>query len=235
MNDETLVQLYYRDGLDADELARLEAAVEADASLRARFATLRAELDGIARIAPEPAPARARAAWHAALEQAARAPRPAARTAPPAFGWPAGLAAAVLVGIAVGITVGVQIDEAPPPGAPRVAAVDERRPLVERGLAQHLRAGRVELARFGDSPEPGRDEVLRGLLEQNRLQQRVAEAAEAEDLVRLLRAFELALLRLDRDGGDTARLLARLDSEFQTTLQRLDRAPAMTGSAPTPI
>lgn len=243
MTEEELIQLYYRDGLDADAIADLERRLASDASLAARFAALSADLDAISAAAPEAAPEAARERWHATVHtEAARAPRGgrhAGRLALLASSWPLALAATLVVGVGIGVFIGLRIDEAAPPGAPVVAAAidNARRTAMERGFAQHLRTSRARLAALASDAQLDRTTVIASLIDQNRLQQRAARSAEAHDLLRLLRAFELLLLQLEADAetNELDRLRARLDFEYQTTLQYLDRSPLGGSVARTPI
>jgi hypothetical protein len=238
MNDDTLILYYYGDGLSARERKAVEAALEQDPPLAERYRELCRDLDQLreAPIVAAPAPAVAR--WHRAIEQAAAAERraggaPASRRPEfPAFAW-AALAATLVAGIFIGLYLG----GGGSPPAPTVAergeveapAGDGRgaqaTPVAfSRGLELHLRESRRELASLNGTPE--RTMLIMEILRQNRLFERSAQQHDAQDVARVLRAFEPILLRLADENispAEAAALKAKLAFELDVVLTKMQQ------------
>jgi hypothetical protein len=208
MTDDTLIFYYYDDGLDADERAAVEAALARDPALRERYRALCRSLERLDGSATVVAPARMTARWHRAIERAAAAePRRRPSTASgwhfPSFAWGALLAALVL---AVGVRF--WFTDKPPsaialPQEEMVADDPPSRPAAvpvafSRGLKVHLSESRRELMRLQPDHAAGGDRqvLLRDIMRQNRQFERAALDNNAEDVARVLRAFEPILLRL---------------------------------------
>jgi hypothetical protein len=229
MNDDTLILYYYGDGLTERERRDVAAALEADATLAARFAALCRELGDWRGLPPAAAPDDLRRRLHESVDIHAREAnaRPVARRLRqrgfrlPAFAWGAAVAAALAIGIGIGI--GLRIGGEAPPVA--VAAGD---PFL-RGMQVYLADTRREIDALATSPAGDRTQLILQIIDQNRLYERTARQNGAADLARVLRAFEPVLVRLA--AGDTApedaeALRAQLAFELNVMLTKLAAGPS---------
>ena len=161
-----------------------------------------------------------------------RSPRAAdAKPKFPRF-WLAGLGAAVAAAVAVGIAIGVRLQEQPDPqqviDVPLAAATSVPAPFT-RGLLLHLQDSQRELASLPVSDDSGRIALTLQLIEQNRLFEQAAEHSNAQNLARVLRAFEPILLRLaseDIAPQDAEALREQLAFELQVMLTKLSGTPS---------
>jgi hypothetical protein len=234
MNDDTLILYYYDDGLQTEERAKVEAALERDPALRERYRVLCRSLERIDESPEVAAPAHMAARWHRAINRAAAAEgrrRPSGGSGwhLPSFAWGA-LAAALVLAVSVRLWF---MDSAPsavpllheqsiagnPSSGPAAVPV-----AFSRGLKVHLRDSRQELLRlpFGENAE--RELLLRDIMRQNRQFERAALDNNAEDVARVLRAFEPILQRLANEGTsaeDAAALKAKLVFELNVMLTKI--------------
>lgn len=235
MNDDTLILYYYGDGLDEAERAAIAAALERDAALDERYRRLCRELDGLRDPPAVPAPAHAVARWQRSIEQAAAAERnkrrPTGRAgAFPAFAW-AALAAALVAGIFIGRfageggpavpTIAERADDVTAAGRPGVQAMPV---AFSRGVEQYLRQSRREIASLDGGTD--RTLLIMEILRQNRLFERAAQQNDAENVARVLRAFEPVLLQLadeDLTAAEAAALRAKLAFELDVVLTKMQR------------
>lgn len=236
MNDDDLILYYYGDGLGDAERAAIDAALGNDASLSERYRELRLSLD---RLQDEPAvraPADAVARWHRSIERAASVPRADARRRErprdfQSFAWGALAAACVALGLAAYY---VERNVPPTPVADMgEPALDEGSSLpagvpasFARGVQVHLRDSRRDIVRLADDAGADRTLLLMDILRQNRLFEQAARSNGAEDVARVLRAFEPVLLRLaseDVSDEDAAALRAQLAFELNVVLTKLQQ------------
>ena len=235
MNDDILVLYYYRDGLTDAERARVLAALEEDAGLRARYEELCRDMEAFdaaakpAAVAPDIV-----ARWHDSLGRAARMEQqrmsPAKRAFHlPSFGWGAAMAATLALGIGIGtffsgndvpnpsIENGI-VDTAPESASSSAAFA--------RGLAVHLRESRQELAGLPAGADSERAMLITQMIQQNRMFERAAVQNDSQDLARVLRAFEPILQRLAADDisrEDAEALQQQLAFELNVMLTKLGR------------
>lgn len=235
MNDETLVLYYYGDGLSEEARATVASALENEARVRERYRALRQSLDGLHEPPAARAPADMAARWHGSIARAAAAER--ARPVPgprgrylSSFTW-AALAAALAAGIGIGHYAARY--QSSPPSTVEVSGITVHRSdpaaapaAFHRGLKAHLQRTRQDLARL--APAEGQDQatLILDIVRQNRLFERTAQAHDAGDVARLLRAFEPVLLRLaaeDVSRQDAVELAAKLEFELEVMLTRIQR------------
>ena len=236
MNDDILVLYYYRDGLTDAERVRVQATLEEDANLRARYEELCSDMGAFdaaakpAAVAPDIV-----ARWHGSLERAARMEEqrmsPAKRVFHlPSFGWGAAMAATLALGIGIGtffsgndatnptIDNGIVDTAIPEPATPSAAFA--------RGLAVHLRESRQELAGLPAGADSERAMLITQMIQQNRMFERAAAQNDSQDLARVLRAFEPILQRLAADDisrEDAEALQQQLAFELNVMLTKLGR------------
>jgi hypothetical protein len=235
MNDESLLLYYFDDGLSDRERHEIEASLAADASLASRYAGLCAQLDAWNGTPTTPLPEQLLHRWHHSIAAAARQER-ARRRNPvrsvnlPSFAWGAVISAALALVIGIGINrtadesvrpafeVGVEAGAAP-------VAVTSRA-VFERSMELYLRDARQDLTMLGAQPADDRMLLVRQIIEQNRLFERTAANNDAQDLARVLRAFEPILLRLAADDvapADAEALRVQLAFELDVMLTKLGR------------
>lgn len=230
MNDDTLILYYYEDGLTEAERLEVRAALERDAALRGRYERLCKDLSGVAAQAV-PVPAAVEARWHASVERAAKRgrPRAGARTRAfhlPSFAWGAAVAAALVLGLAIGLYVSGERATEPPPGVADAGNGPAPAVAFARGFKVHLRESRRELANLPAAASRDREMLVRHMIEQNRLFERAASRNGADELARVLRAFEPILERLaaeDVTEAEAAALEAKLAFELNVMLTKLTR------------
>ena len=237
MNDDTLILYYYDDGLAADERAAVAAALESDPALQERYRALCRSLESLDGSSTAEAPAHMTARWHRVIDRAAAAERGRNPSSGrswhfPSFAW--GALAAALV-LAVGIRL--WFTDATPPTIPlpqeeMVARDPPSRPAAvpvafSRGLKVHLNESRQELMRLPSDENADRQALLRDIMRQNRQFERAALDNNAEDVARVLRAFEPILLRLaneDISAEHAAALRAKLVFELNVMLTKIAAA-----------
>jgi hypothetical protein len=241
MNDDTLILYYYDDGLSDDERAGVEAALEYDASLRERYRALCRSLDRFNDPPAERAPAQvAVSRWHRSIEHAAAGERAGSASTGrgwhfPSFAWGALAASLVAAAVAIGLYFG---DQATP--VPSIAdsadslGIDEGSPgqvttpvSFSRGLQVHLRESREDIMRLAANGNGDRTMLVMNIVRQNRLFERAARQHDAEDVARVLRAFEPVLLRLaseDTSADDAAALRAKLGFELKVILTKMEQS-----------
>lgn len=229
MNDETLTLYYYEDGLSEAERRAVDAALESDAALRREYRALCRMLDGLADPAVAPAPETARRRWHAAVARAAEPRISAAGRRPQmhftSFFWGATVTAALVIGIGIGALL--TADHAGNEIAPSVLVDTGRIPgAFRRSLTDHLRASHEDIAAWRVENDAERMLLVTRIVEQNRLFERAAVQADAEDLARVLRAFEPVLIRLAAENiaiEDAEALRAQLAFELNVMLTKVAR------------
>lgn len=238
MNDETLILYYYGDGLSDDERAAVETALQDDASVRERYRALRRSLDRFTELPAEPVPAHAAARWHRSIERAAAGQRVEKQSTGsgwhfPSFAWGA-LAAALVAAVVVGLYLGDGTTPVPPPIADSRDGIDDGRSPAHdtapvsfsRGLQLHLRESREDILRLAADGNTDRTMLIMDIMRQNRLFERAAREHEAKDVARVLRAFELVLMRLadeDLSAEDAAALRAKLVFELDVVLTKMEQ------------
>lgn len=235
INDDILTLYYYRDGLTEAERARVQAAIEEDTALRARYEQLCEDVESFAAAEPVAAAPAAVARWHDSIERVARIEQQRASSRNrvfhlPSFAWGAVVAAALVVGIGIGsyfsgnnvpepsIDNGVADTAMPEPRSPSVTFA--------RGLLVHLRESRQELADLPMGADSERAMLIMQMIQQNRMFERAAVQNESQDLARVLRAFEPILMRLASDDispADAEALQAQLAFELNVMLTKLRR------------
>ncbi len=221
MNEDTLILYYYNDGLTENERRDVEAALEADPGLAAQYEALCAEMGALTDADVPPAPAQAIERWHAAIgsapDAAANVRRPAPRSFNPmSFAWGVAVAAALVIGINL-------LPSATDPVVVEPAGIS---PAFARGVQVHFRDTYDELASLSVDSNGERAALVLEIIEQNRMFQRAAGQNGADDVARVLRAFEPILVRLaaeDTAPEDAEALRAQLAFELNVMLTKLSR------------
>lgn len=228
MNDDQLILYYYDDGLSDTEREEIAAALERDSALGSRYALLKDRLDGLQAEHP-PAPRHVTARFHDTIERAARMSR--AKEAPPrslfhlpSFVWGTVVAAALVAGIAIGVSLPDRNIVQPP----QIVSVPNSSSATAftRGLQVHLRESQADIASLPFDDEAERTLLVLQMIQQNRIYERAAEQNGADDLARVLRAFEPILARLaddDISAEDAEALRTKLAFELNVMLTKMTR------------
>jgi hypothetical protein len=238
INDDDLLLYYYRDGLDADERARIGAALAAQPELAQRLHRLVARLDAAAAQPEVPVPAHVQQRWEAALDAAARE---GSRAAPARRGFPRQWLAAAAAVTAVAIVVIFETKQ--PATNPSVvnepanvvspnAAGSESASAYENGLKFHLASTERRLASLESATPEERARLVETIIGQNRVYALAAERAGEPQLARVLRAFAPVLEDVaNGHAASTDASLAQLNFELRVMQARLSaeaQAPTNT-------
>jgi len=180
------------------------------------------------------APAHMQQRWHDSIDAAAEREGVAQRNAhrgfsPMSFFWGAAITAALAVGIGVGVFL------ADKPGATGTfdyvvqdlpSDSPDRNATFSRALQVHLSDAEQSIATIQGSSAEERALLALQIVQQNRLFMQAAENNDADNLARVLRAFEPILLKLAADDiapEDADALRAQLAFEMKIMLTKLGR------------
>jgi len=230
ISDDDLILYYYRDGLDANERARIGAALSAHPELAQRLQTLVARLDAVSAMPEVPVPAEVQDRWRAALDGAAQqdAPRETrgARKSFSQVRWPLAAAAAVAI-VALTLVFQTVLKPAPeltaevtPPEVPSGSDAS----AYERGLKWHLASTEQQLASLESASPEERERLVETIIAQNRLYALAAERAGQPQLARVLRAFAPVLESVAKDDESSEGGIAQLNFELRVMQGRLGAA-----------
>ncbi len=236
ISDDTLTLYFYDDGLTPDEKNDIDAALHSDTQLAARYAELHRQLEQWHEADDVKAPEHLLHRWHASIDEAARAEtasvnKPYKPFHLLSFAW----GGAVMAALALGIGIYFSGDDAAEPQLQDsfVNTTDPQHSAVPasftRGLQVHLRDSQAGLASLTGDTVDDRNQLLLQIINQNRSFERSADANNAPDVARLLRAFEPILMRLASDdiaAEDSEALRAQLAFELNVMLTKLARTPS---------
>jgi hypothetical protein len=222
ISDDDLILYYYRDGLPADERARINAALAEDPELSKRYHNLTRRLDAAA-AAPAhevPVPMKYQRRWAAALEEKVTE-TPAERLANrrglfAKYSLAYGMAASAFVAI-FSLWFVVYRVSAPKPPVPVTSNVS----AYERGLKSHLANTEQQLASLESATPEEREHLVETIIEQNRIYALAAERAGEPQLARVLRAFSPVLESVAKGDQNTAANVAQLAFELRVMQDRL--------------
>lgn len=228
INEETLTFYYYNDGLSKSERQEVVNALASDPALADSYLHLSRQLDGLADQLLSRPPTDMVERWHdtiktAAVHQASPTPKPAFHTW--SFIWGAAITAALTVGIGIGVLLSG--DETPPANQyEEVAASTNQTSAFERGLKVHFRESEESLSRLTIDSVSDKTELIMSIIEQNRLFERAAIRNDDQSVARVLRAFEIVLMRIaaeETTTEDAEKLRAKLLFELNIMLTKLSR------------
>jgi anti-sigma factor RsiW len=235
MHDDKLILYFYDDGLSTEEKRQIEAALENDEDLAARYRELQGQLSAFVEDKTPAVPDHVAQRWHDSIDRAACMERDALRKRgngfnPLSFFWGAAITASLVVGIAIGIYISGGASTTPALND-RVVDYRTNSPTViptafTRGLQVHLRDSQRGIASLPTQSDADRAQLILDILAQNRLFERAAEQKNSPQLARVLRAFEPILVRLaatDTAPEDVEALRAQLTFELNVMLTKLAR------------
>ncbi len=248
VTDDDLVLYRYRDGLDAERVEQITAALAASSALRERYAAIERAVAHFDEEDAAPDPNLNARLWRRLeprLEEAGVFASPSrsvldrlrAWFAPPPLRFAFGSAAVLIVAIGVGFLVGRQSVTAPPViASTEVDAAAAR--VLEAYVAANLRATEGVLLTASNSGDAslleGNRELAQSLVESNRLYALAATRSGNARLANFLRQLEPVLLSLANQPGaaaiqsseDLRNFLDTTDLLFQVraTQARLERS-----------
>ncbi|MEL7296976.1 MAG: hypothetical protein AAGJ86_04890 [Pseudomonadota bacterium] len=193
IDDDQLLLFYYDDGLSPDEHNAIRDAISRETEVADRYRTLQATLGEASDVSAIRAPNHLKYQWQEAITQAAR--RETAPTSPsrPKFLlWGSALAASLFVAFAIGTQVG-SLDDNKTPAAVASAPSND---AFARGLQVHLQQASTLIETPTEATTADTAALVNQIVAQNRLFEKAAEANEAHDVARLMRAIEPVLVRL---------------------------------------
>jgi len=235
ISDDDLILYYYRDGLDANERARIAMALSTSPELAQRLHRLVGRLDAAASTPEQPVPVQFQRRWQAALEKASQSQAArTGRTNRMLFNYAPWYAAAAGVFIAA-CTLFMLIGQPRQPQTANVPAPANKpanNSVYERGLASHLANTEQQLVSLQNATPEERKRLVETILEQNRVYALAAERAGEPQLARVLRAFT-PILESVQQGGDTSASLDQLEFELRVMQGRLATGKASNSRSTT--
>ena len=234
ISDDDLILYYYRDGLPADERARVAAALAEQPELAQRFhrLTLDAAAAAAAPAREIPVPMKFQRRWAAALEEVAETPEArSARRRKLFFNYAPWYAAVAGVFIVL-LALPVLLRQLPATPTAPVAATPNNS-AYERGLASHLANTEQQLASLESATPEERQRLVNTIIEQNRVYALAAERAGEPQLARVLRAFSPVLESVAHGDPDTSASVAQLAFEFRVMQDRLATGKASNSHSTT--
>ena len=146
------------------------------------------------------------------------------------FFWGAAITAALAVGVGIGVWIGddEQVSGDPPPiivdDRTSDVSADVRNAAFQRSVQNHFRRSERDLSDWSVDNEADRMLLILRIIEQNRWFEKAASQNDADDLARVLRAFEPILVRLaanDIDPEEAEALRNKLSFELNVMLTKL--------------
>lgn len=235
MHDDKLILYFYDDGLSKREKRQIEAALENDADLAARYRQLQRQLAAFDEGEVAAVPTHVTQRWHDSIDRAARMEHSALQKQGHGFNflsffWGAAITASLVVGVAMGIYISADSTTTPVMNDLVVDAAANSPTFVPaaftRGLQVHFRDSQRGIATLPTQSDADRTRLILEILQQNRLFERAAERKNSPQLARVLRAFEPILVRLaatDIAPEDVEALRAQLAFELNVMLTKLAR------------
>lgn len=234
MNDETLTFYYYEDGLTRDEREQVATLLDTDPAVAQRYQEICQQLDGLGELGESTKaspPSDMVERWHIGLDRAIRAEvavskKPVLHTW--SFLWGAAITAALAIGIGLGVFISTDSPTELAGSGVRTASNAGSSAFI-RGLKVHLRDTEQGLSMTPLEATADRSQVLTNIIEQNRRYAKVARNNDAQGLARVLRAFELTLVRLAADDitlEEAQALQQKLLFELNFVLTKLSSRPS---------
>ena len=228
MNDETLILYYYKDGLTRREREEVASRLATDMETAERYRALCTDLQNVDLTVTAAPSSDMLHRWHDAVDRAADRVPAQSRNRGFHFGsffWGAVVTAALAVGIGIGIFVSGdgELQEIPEQQFAAIRSPSDNGAFL-RGLQVHLREAGQELTSLPDTSAADRTSLIVRIIGQNRLFERSAELNDADDIARLLRAFDLVLMQLateDITAEESAALQSKLLFELNVVLTKL--------------
>ena len=234
MNDETLTFYYYDDGLTRDEREQVARLLDTDPAVAQRYQEICQQLDGLGELGESTKaspPSDMVERWHIGLDRAIRTEavvpkKPVLHTW--SFLWGAAITAALAIGIGIGVFISTDSPTELAGSGVLIASNTDSSAFI-RGLKVHLRETEQGLSMTPLEATADRSQLIRNILEKNRRYAKVARNSDAQGMARVLRSFELTLMRLaaeDITPQEAQALRARLLFELNFVLTKLSSDPS---------
>lgn len=233
MNEETLIFYYYKDGLNKSERQEVVNALATDPALANRYQQLSQQLDGLSDQPLNRAPPDMVERWHDTIKTAAMRDGNASRKTvfhTWSFVWGVAITAALAIGIGIGVLLSSDDTTSPTQFETYAEHTDQNAAFV-RGLQVHFRESETNISQLVIGADSDNTELILQIIEQNRLFERAAMQNDDQRTARLLRAFELVLMRIaaeETTAEDAEKLRAKLLFELNIMLTKLSRDPSET-------
>lgn len=233
MNEETLIFYYYKDGLNKSERQEVVNALATDPALANRYQQLSQQLDGLSDQPLNRAPPDMVERWHDTIKTAAMRDGNASRKTvfhTWSFVWGVAITAALAIGIGIGVLLSSDDTTSPTQFETYAERTDQNAAFV-RGLQVHFRESETNISQLVIGADSDNTELILQIIEQNRLFERAAMQNDDQRTARLLRAFELVLMRIaaeETTAEDAEKLRAKLLFELNIMLTKLSRDPSET-------
>jgi len=228
ISDEQLTFYYYNDGLRAAERQEIANALAVDNDLAFQYQRLCLELELLSNAKDIQPPSDMVERWHDTIRRSAeKAVAPEQKTGfhTWSFFWGFAVTAALAVGIGIGAFLSTEKFEQVPIQSTSVNNGGENSPFV-RSLRIHLRDSEESLAAFAAHSPSTKADLIVNIIEQNRLFEKAAERNDEHSVARVLRAFELVLIRIaaeDTSAEDAEELREKLLFELNIMLTKLSQ------------
>lgn len=175
------------------------------------------------------APGHIKQRWHDSIDLAAQREaheqrRPASAFSLGSFIWGAAVTSALALGIAIGMFVADGPDAIP---ANDYIVANNDNASFNRVMQVHLRDTQHDIASMTIDTVEDRTTLVLQIIQQNRLFEQAAESNDADNLARVLRAFEPILLQLaanDIAPEDAEALRDQLAFQLKVMLTKLERS-----------
>lgn len=231
MNEETLTFYYYKDGLSKSERQEVVNALATDPDLANRYQRLYQQLERLSDLSLDRAPPDMVERWHntvktAAMRQDNTPPKTVFHSW--SFFWGVAITAALAIGIGIGVMLSGS-DTATNIQLETYAEDTSQHSAFVRSLQVHFRESEENIARLAIDASSDNTELILRIIEQNRLFERAAMQNNDQATARVLRAFELVLMRIaaeDTSAEDAEKLRAKLLFELNIMLTKLSREPS---------
>lgn len=227
ITEETLTFYYYNDGLSPRERQKVTQALAMNDALQAQYKSLCDQLDRLSTPVDIEPPADMVVRWHESIKSAACQSMPN-DVSPKFYSWSFVWGVAVTAALAVGIGIGVMIsgDDAEQPQETLYVAGSTTGSPFFRSLQVHLRESEAGLSGLALQSAPDKADLIISIIEQNRLFEKAAEKNQEHGVARVLRAFELVLIRIaadDTSAEDAEKLREKLMFELNVMLTKFSR------------
>ncbi len=238
ISDKTLVFYYYKDGLTTQESAAVDQALAEDRDVAERYATLVKDMENLREAFLSESVTIDTRQWERVLDDAVDSESLSRYSASRLVQYPGIAIAATLLVFVAGFLIGTRLDSesnensAAPVVVHSIPGQGPEPDLVPvsfvRGMATHFESTQIQLASMDLENNAERDALILEMVSRNRFFLNAAIQNDAEDVARLLRAFEPLLLSMrstsqEDQGRSVEQPRDQLEFELGVTLTKFDR------------
>ncbi len=228
ISDEQLAFYYYNDGLHAKERQAISNALAIDPDLGERYRQLSTDLIMLDDIGEAQPPTDMVERWHETIRRSA-ARSEVANTQSRFHSWSFLWGVAVTAALAIGIGIGTFYSSSPTMQTPTqtyTASDENEQTAFVRSLRVHLQESEADLINLTVQSPASKADLVIEIIEQTRLFERAAVQNNEHGVARVLRAFELVLIRIaaeDTSSEDAEALREKLLFELNIMLTKLSQ------------